>query len=81
MMHDLMLRFADAAEWTAAAVMREPGVVEIDAVGTIVPVAPDGTIGAALTGWHVNLRCTDDRDLSALARFVVTPAAPARRWA
>ncbi|TCP63948.1 hypothetical protein [Sphingomonas sp. PP-CE-1G-424] len=78
-MRDLNLRFEDEDAWAALAIDRDPGLLEIDVVGTIAP--KPGTGGAAqLAGYLVNVRCLDDRDLSALERFQVFPAEPVQTW-
>lgn len=87
-MIDLLLRFADEA--TAAAVMADgyspsDGLL-VDIVGIV--WRPTGEVNAsgdpvfeARPGWHINVRCLDDRDLSALTPYVITPAEPYRVWA
>lgn len=82
---DLTLRFEDAAAWRDLRLDRDPEFA-IDVIGTIrKPInqwTNDGDqVMRALPGWHVNIRCTDDRDLSALDPFIVTPEQPARVWA
>ena len=80
-MIDLYLRFAVEAEWTALAI--EPDVaLAVDVIGPLFdPPAQEGGEPVPLPGWHVNLRCADDRDLSACAPFAVTPSPPRRVWA
>jgi len=82
MLRDLRLRLPDEAAWLALDFDRTPGVVEIDEIGTFYdpPAEPDGT-PIELEGWHVNIRCRDDRDLSALDPWLVSPVTPRRVWA
>lgn len=81
-MRDFHLRFDDETEWLALGVEREPGILEIDVVGVIYPrTIEPGEEPEPLPGWHVNIRCMDDRDLSELDPFTVTPTHPRRVWA
>lgn len=81
-MRDLRLRFSEEATWTGLGISRDPGVLEIDLIGRFYDY-PDGEGGETteLPGWHVNIRCDDDRDLSALDPWIVEPATPRRVWA
>ena len=84
-MIDLYLRF-DTEAGAIAAVPPADEAFLVDVVGTVrVPIDQRTDDGEQLTrarrGWHVNIRCTDDRDLSALDPFIVTPEQPARVWA
>jgi hypothetical protein len=84
-MTDLMLRFEDEpAALTAVPPADEDFLVDV--VGIVrVPIQQwtgDGDqVMRRVPGWHVNIRCTDERDLSALDPFIVTPEHPARVWA
>lgn len=85
-MTDLYLRFADRASFEAAGLQAEPGALDLDVIGVIsLPTGEiepmGGAIVAPIPGWHVNLRCSDGRDLSALATVTVHPAQPVRVWA
>ena len=85
-MTDLYLNFPDRGSFEAAGLRHEPGVLDLDVIGVIsVPtgeIAPmGGAIVAPIPGWHVNLRCSDGRDLSALVGVTVHPAQPVRVWA
>lgn len=71
MIRDLTLRFAGEAEWLAAGIARDPGLVEIDVIGAV----------AGEPGWFVNLRVLDERELGEVDAFVVTRAQPVRVWA
>jgi hypothetical protein len=81
---DLYLRF----DYEAAALAALPPADEaflIDVLGVVrTPIQQWTDDGEQMTrrrrGWHVNIRCTDDRDLSAFEPFVVTPEQPAREW-
>lgn len=76
-MRDLNLRFEDEDAWAALGIERDPGLLEIDVVGTIVR---EGDTGGQSTGYLVNVRCLDDRDLGALKPFQVFPAKPVQTW-
>ncbi|TCP71818.1 hypothetical protein [Sphingomonas sp. PP-CE-1G-424] len=78
-MRDLNLRFEGEAAWAALGINREPGLLEIDVVGMIAPKRGTGE-ATQLVGYLVNVRCLDDRDLSALERFQVFPAKPVQTW-
>ena len=78
-MRDLNLRFEDEDAWAALGIDRDPGLLEIDVVGTIAP-KPGAGEANQLAGYLVNVRCLDDRDLSALERFQVFPAEPVQTW-
>lgn len=90
-MRDLMLRFADASAAARLCPEAQPGVVEVDAIGPVLTtlVPSTGVVGqvgfvpavtALVAGFHVNLRVRDDRDLTALAPYMVVPVAPVRAW-
>lgn len=84
-MIDLYLRFDNEAAAIAAVPPADEAFL-VDVVGTVrTPIQQWTDDGEQLTrarrGWHVNVRCTDDRDLSALEPFTVTPEQPARVWA
>jgi hypothetical protein len=84
-MIDLYLRFADEAAAIAAVPSPDEQLL-VDIVGIVsVPTeqrtAEGDQVMRQRRGWHVNIRCTDDRDLSALDPFIVTPEQPARVWA
>lgn len=79
-MKDLYLRFDDEDAWTAAAIERDPGLVEVDVIGVIMLPANGDAEPVALPGWHVNIRCADDRDLTALEEHQVFPRKPSRVW-
>lgn len=84
-MIDLYLRLPDEAAWQAQGVTRDPALL-IDVVGIIrKPIqqwTEDGEqVMRKVPGFHVNVRCTDDRDLSALEPFAVEVDTPARVWA
>lgn len=80
-MIDLLLRFADEAEWAAMAV--EPdAALAVDVIGTLHDTPEtESAEPIALPGFHVNIRCTDGRELSHLTPFIVTPEQPRRVWA
>lgn len=84
-MIDLMLRFGDEAEWARLGLKPDRNLL-IDIVGTIRKPIQQSTddgdqVMRAVPGWHVNIRCSDDRDLSMLDAVAVTPDEPARIWA
>lgn len=84
-MTDLYLRFADEAAALAAVPATDEELL-VDVVGIVrVPIQQSTDDGEPLfhtmPGWRVNVRCTDDRDLSALDPFIVTPNRPVRVWA
>jgi len=78
-MRDLNLRFEGEAAWAALGIDRELGLLEIDVVGMIAPKHGTGE-ATQLAGYLVNVRCLDDRDLTALEPFQVFPAKPVRTW-
>ena len=84
-MIDLYLRFDDEAAAIAAVPSADDDLL-VDVVGVVqVPLQQWGDDGEqvmrTMPGWRVNIRCTDDRDLSALDPFTVTPSHPVRVWA
>lgn len=84
-MIDLYLRFDNEAAAIAAVPPADQAFL-VDVVGIVrTPIQQWTDDGEQMTrqrrGWHVNIRCTDDRDLSALDPFIVTPEQPARVWA
>lgn len=80
-MRDFYLKFTDEVEWLALGVERDPGIVEIDVIGTLYEVADVDVPATPLDGWHVNVRCMDGRDMAVLEPFAVVPANLRRVWA
>jgi len=85
-MPDYFLRFPDKETWQALGLDRDPGLLEIDRIGTILQA--DGSVDgngdpvmAAAEGWHVNVRVRDDRDMVALSPWLIHPVTPVRVWA
>lgn len=83
-MIDIYLRLPSAGAWHALGI--EPdAATSIYEVGVIVRVIddtdPEHPVTDTLPGWHVNIRVADDRDMSAVQDFIVTPAHPSCVWA
>lgn len=80
-MTDLSLRFASKAAYGAMGLVNEPGRFDIDAIGAIWEEVGTPPIAVDVGGFHVNIRCRDNRSLTALTPFRVYPATPSRVWA
>lgn len=85
-MIDLTLCFASQAIYEALGLVNAPGRFDIDVIGPIweetgATDAQGSPVYAQVSGYHVNIRCRDGRDLTALEVFRVYPATPSRIWA
>lgn len=85
-MIDLALCFASKAAYNALGLVNEPGRFDIDVIGAMwketgATDAQGLPVYAPISGYHVNIRCRDNRSLTALTPFRVYPATPSRAWA
>lgn len=85
-MTDLSLCFASQAIYEALGLVNAPGRFDIDVIGLIwketgATDAQGLPVYAQISGYHVNIRCRDNRSLTALTPFRVYPATPSRLWA